>query len=44
LGGAGEYSESFKKQLKTGYNEKDFNHKFRRYRLSYRRRRLPFVG
>ena len=29
---------------KTGYNEKDFNHKFRRYRLSYRRRRLPFVG
>ena len=22
LGGAGEYSESFKKQLKTGYNEK----------------------
>ena len=23
--------------------EKDFNHKFRRYRLSYRRRRLPLV-
>lgn len=32
-----------KKQLKTGYNEKDFNHKFRRYRLSYRRRRLPLL-
>ena len=43
MGGAGEYSESFKKQLKTGYNEKDFNHKFRRYRLSYRRRRLPLL-
>lgn len=31
------------KTIKTGYNEKDFNHKFRRYRLSYRRRRLPLL-